>query len=103
MLDLKAEDLKIVREILLAHIPNMTVWAYGSRTNGKAHGGSDLDLAIIYPDNTSVSQKNIAALIAALREAFSESNLPILVDVLDWAHIPEAFREEIIRHHEVVQ
>ena len=35
--------------------------------------------------------------VAHLRDAFSESNLPILVDVLDWAQIPDSFRQEIIR------
>ena len=29
--------------------------------------------------------------------AFSESNLPILVDIQDWARIPDSFREEIER------
>jgi hypothetical protein len=32
-----------------------------------------------------------------VRDAFSESNLPILVDILDWARIPDSFREEIER------
>lgn len=32
-----------------------------------------------------------------LREAFAESRLPILVDVLDWAGIPEEFRAEILK------
>ncbi len=32
-----------------------------------------------------------------VRDAFSESNLPILVDILDWAGIPDSFREEIER------
>jgi hypothetical protein len=33
-----------------------------------------------------------------LRAAFIESNLPMLVDILDWARIPEPFRREIQRH-----
>ena len=35
--------------------------------------------------------------LSELREALSESNLPILVDLLDWARIPESFRREIVR------
>jgi len=37
-----------------------------------------------------------------VRDAFSESNLPILVDILDWARIPGSFREEIERTGVVV-
>jgi len=33
--------------------------------------------------------------VTALQEAFADSNLPNLVDVLDWASIPESFRQEI--------
>jgi hypothetical protein len=38
-----------------------------------------------------------------LRDALVESNLPIRVDVVDWARIPEAFRREIERAYVVVQ
>jgi hypothetical protein len=37
--------------------------------------------------------------LGALHEALRESNLPMLVDVLDWARIPEDFRREIERQH----
>ena len=64
-------------------------WAYDSRVNGNAHEGSDLDLAVINP-------------LLQLREALSDSNLPILVDVMDWARIPEAFQKEIKKNYMVV-
>jgi hypothetical protein len=41
--------------------------------------------------------------MAALREAFAESDLPILVHVHDWAALPESFRSEIERAHVLVQ
>jgi hypothetical protein len=34
-----------------------------------------------------------------LRDAFNESDLPILVDILDWVLIPESFHTEIKRNH----
>ncbi len=98
MLDLEPEDLAMVREIIAKHVPNEIVWAYGSRVNGRAHEGSDLDLVIIHPPDDSIPQKNLAA----LREAFLESQLPILIDLLDWAQIPDEFRQEIKRNHEVI-
>jgi len=38
-----------------------------------------------------------------LKEAFIESNLPIRVDIMDWARIPVSFHREIERAHVVVQ
>ena len=81
-----------VDRILNAHVPDMEVWAYGSRVNGMAHEASDLDLVLRARGLEPVS----AGRIEALREAFRESNIPIIVDVHDWAMIPESFHEEIL-------
>jgi uncharacterized protein len=94
-LDLKPDHLELLREILSRHVPGAEVWAYGSRVNGGAHEGSDLDLVVRNPAALDQPQKQLWA----LRDALSESNLPILVDVLDWARLPEGFRREIERHH----
>ena len=40
--------------------------------------------------------------LAKVRDAFSESNLPILVDILEWTQIPDSFREEIERAKVVI-
>ena len=40
------KDLNILKNILKDFCPNSEVYAYGSRINGKAHEGSDLDLTI---------------------------------------------------------
>lgn len=92
-LDLRPEWLEIVRRLLAVHLPDAEVWAYGSRVSGTAHEGSDLDLVARNPDAPDRPQPGLAG----LREAFSESDLPILVDILDWARIPESFRQEILR------
>jgi hypothetical protein len=41
--------------------------------------------------------------LSALREALIDSDLPIRVDLLDWADIPPAFQREIERAYVVVQ
>ena len=38
-----------------------------------------------------------------LKEAFTKSNLPIRVDIMDWVHIPASFHREIERAHVVMQ
>lgn len=49
MLDLESRYVLIVKKILSEHVPGKIVWAYGSRTKGCAHAGSDLDLVVIDP------------------------------------------------------
>ena len=92
-LDLRPEWLDIIQQLLAVHLPDVEVLAYGSRVTGTAHGGSDLDLVVRYPQNSHLSVRNLGR----ARDAFTESNLPILVDILDWAQIPDSFRDEIER------
>lgn len=44
MLRLDKKYKVVVEKILSEHIPNHTVWVYGSRIKGVSHAGSDLDL-----------------------------------------------------------
>jgi|SRR5665213_2049131 len=98
-LDLKPGHLRLLQEILEKHAPDAEVWAYGSRVNGGGHDGSDLDLVVRNPVSLDQPQKQLYA----LRDALSESNLPMLVDVLDWARLPEDFRREIERQRVIVR
>ncbi len=97
-LDLPQKYLEQVQTLLRAHVPHAEVWAYGSRVTGSGHAASDLDLVLRNPQNL---QEETAAL-SGLKEAFSESNLPIRVDIMDWARIPASFHREIERAHVVV-
>jgi type I restriction enzyme S subunit len=95
-IDICAEDWRIVRGILQDHVPGIEVWAFGSRARGAAKPYSDLDLAI-------VTEAGVAPdVAAALRDAFTESDLPWKVDVVDWARTSAAFREIIARERVVV-
>jgi predicted nucleotidyltransferase len=98
-LDLKPNHLRLLLDILKSHAPDAEVWAYGSRVHGGAHEGSDVDLVLRNPVALDQTRKQLYL----LRDALSESNLPILVDVLDWALIPEDFQRKIEREHVVVQ
>jgi predicted nucleotidyltransferase len=98
-LDLPKKYLDQVEALLRAHVPNTEVWAYGSRVTGSGHEASDLDLVLRNPKNP---HEAIGALYD-LKEAFIESNLPIRVDIMDWARIPESFHREIERAHAVLQ
>ena len=87
--DLHSRNLATVREILAGQVPEYDVYAFGSRVTGKARKASDLDLAVM-------TDKPLETLrIADLREAFSESDLPFKVDIVDWAGIKENFKKVI--------
>lgn len=97
MLDLAPEHLEMVLKILKNHAPNLRVIAFGSRVTGKAKPHSDLDLALMTASPLSIGE------IGKLREAFSESDLPMRVDLTDWAETSEGFRKIIMEHHVEVQ
>lgn len=83
------EELAIVKAILNEFVPDLPVWAFGSRVKGTARKYSDLDLAIISNDPIGIST------YASLKEAFSESDLVWKVDIVDWATTSKSFREII--------
>lgn len=90
--------LEMVQRILVEHVPMAEVWAYGSRVTGTGHEASDLDLVVRDPADLARE----TAGLARLKGAFIESDLPIRVDVLDWARIPPTFRNEIDRAHVLI-
>ena len=95
---LAQEDTLIVRDILNKYIPEYEVWAFGSRVHGcNLKKFSDLDLAIINQETVD------ACKLFELKEAFSESNLPMMVDVLTWHDIDKSFQEIILQDYEVIQ
>jgi len=70
---------RIVRAVLARHLPpGVAVRAFGSRVNRAPKPYSDLDLALNGGERLSL------VLLADLAEAFSESDLPFKVDLVDW-------------------
>lgn len=101
MLHLPDPWLQRVRAILQAYLPDAEVWAYGSRVNGDYYEASDLDLVARFPEAVEKS-KRFSALDEA-KDAFTESNLPIIVQIVDWNAIPQSFRDEISAGYALVQ
>lgn len=88
-IDVRPDQWQIVCRILQRHVPGYAVWAFGSRATGTAKPYSDLDLAVIGDRPLPLSVR------AALAEAFSQSELPWKVDIVDWATADDAFRRII--------
>lgn len=94
-LNLNQVHLDQVKAILEKNAPDLEAWAYGSRVNGNNHDASDVDLVIRNPQDL---QKPIDH-FAQLKQAFIDSDLPVIVDLMDWACLPESYHEEIRKQH----
>lgn len=97
MINLKQDELLLIQSILEAFVPNHSAWLFGSRTTQTIKPYSDVDLAIMtqHPLPTGV--------MAALSSAFTESDLPYKVDLVDWSTLDETFKTIILNRHEIIQ
>jgi predicted nucleotidyltransferase len=84
---LKPQWKKIVKSIIKKY-PHHIFFVYGSRSRDDFREYSDLDLCI-HSKFKSLTER------AEIRAAFSESNLPISVDLIAWDEISTAFQKEI--------
>jgi type I restriction enzyme S subunit len=85
--DIAEEHARIVRDILRARLPESAqIRVFGSCATGRARAYSDLDLAIDAGRRLTLDD------CAILAEAFSDSDLPYQVDIVDWHAIDDRFR-----------
>ena len=97
MIKLRPDDLRLVQAVLHTHVPDREVRAFGSRVQGKVKPTSDLDLCIMG------NQRVKPNVIDDLQTAFSESSLPIKVDLVEWATLQEGFRKIVESTSTVLQ
>jgi len=95
VLAVSADHLRIVCDILQRLIPHCQVWAFGSRVTGTHKDYSDLDLTIIADAPLDITT------IANVSDAFSQSDLPYKVDLVEWATTSESFRN-IIQQNKII-
>ena len=89
-IDMPADHRRLVLKILHAHLPQGTkAWVFGSRATGRARRYSDLDLTIDAGRRLTLDE------LAELSEAFSDSDLPYRVDLVDWHNIEDRWRDTI--------
>lgn len=97
MIDLEPEHRLEVLRILAKFAPDWEIRAFGSRVAGGAQPFSDLDLAIV--SDLPIPPERIAT----LRDAFAESDLPFMVDIVDWTSLSESMRATIVRSSNLLQ
>lgn len=91
----RVEICRIANETLKSPLE---IWAFGSRVNGDAHDTSDLDLVIV----TDSGEKLDIDELVSFREALRNSNIPIIIQILDWNRIPKSFHDNILEKYEVL-
>lgn len=92
-IDLQPQELELVKGILALHLPcAIPVLVFGSRGNGQgnAHRASDIDLALI------TTERLTSSVLTNLREAFTASDLPYTVDLVDWSATDRQFQQKIL-------
>jgi predicted nucleotidyltransferase len=89
MIDVAPEHLEILLALLSKYLPDCEARVFGSRFSGTAKSYSDLDLAVVGQNTLDWR------VLAELKEAFQESELPFRVDMLDWNAISNEFRTVI--------
>lgn len=90
-LHLPAAYLQMLLPLLRQHLPQAEIWAYGSRVNNDYYEASDLDLVVRNPQDLTQPSDDIFD----LQDALIASDIPIQVQVVDWARIPASFHAEI--------
>jgi predicted nucleotidyltransferase len=90
-IDLPADHRWLVLNIIRTNLPQGTkAWVFGSRATGRARRYSDLDLALDAGRRMTLDE------IARLTEAFSDSELPYRVDLVDWRDIDDRWRHIVL-------
>jgi len=93
---MQPQEWELVDAILRKHIPEHSVWAYGSRSRGARARGesvkrfSDLDLAVDGPKLNAEQRYG-------LEEDFDECALPYKVSVSEMVMMDDGFRKRIER------
>ena len=96
-IELRNSDLKLVLKIIVDTIPDLEVWAFGSRVHRRQlKEFSDLDLVVFKAGNPLLD-------LGVLRENLADSDLPFTVDVSSRSQLPDWLQQEILQDHVILQ
>ena len=96
-IELRTSELELVRKILADPIPDLEVWAFGSRVHRRQlKEFSDLDL-VVFPAEDPLLD------LGVLRENLADSDLTFTVDVSSWSQLPDWLQQEIFQDHVILQ
>ena len=85
----------MLNDIFKSYCPKAEIWAYGSRLNGNAHEGSDLDLVVKRFNSDECN-------IINLQDILKNSNIPFIIDIHTFDSMPNSFQDEILKNYIVI-
>jgi type I restriction enzyme S subunit len=86
---LKKDHFLWIKKIFATYLPDVKVHVFGSRARGDHKQYSDLDLAL--ESSQPISRKTWAE----VQEQFTNSSIPIKIDMIELSQIDPAFRKGI--------
>ncbi len=69
------------------------VFIFGSRASGNPHQFSDVDLLFELTNTSSLTDSDLSK----IREDLEESNLTIKVDLVNFQHLAESYRDGVLK------
>lgn len=77
-----------IKKIIFKHLSSKKykVFVFGSRATGRARKWSDYDIGIMGEEEAPFS------ILASLSEELENSNIPVNVDVVDFRHVSDRFK-----------
>ncbi|MDR0957355.1 MAG: nucleotidyltransferase domain-containing protein [Candidatus Nomurabacteria bacterium] len=94
MIQIKAEDLAVVKKLLNFEVPDKEVVAFGSRVYGVPREKSDLDIAVKGATTAEINQ---------LKDYFSVAPLSIIIDVSNYEKLDDWLRKIVDEQGEKIQ
>lgn len=84
-----------VKEIIFSHLPDgYQVFLFGSRTKKKAFRYSDFDIGILGEKPVPLK------ILATIEGELEESDLPVVVDLVDFQRVSEKFKKGALKEAE---
>ncbi len=90
MIDLTLEQINTLKETIQKELPDCEILLFGSRANGKAREFSDIDIAL--KSNNAIDKNKLWT----IKENLEESNLPYIVDIIDFNLVSPEFSKAIL-------
>ena len=79
---------KIIR-LIMALLPDVKIYLFGSRARGTNHERSDIDIAL------DAGQKLPLVVIDEVASVLAETNIAYKIDVVDFHRISEAMQQDV--------
>jgi predicted nucleotidyltransferase len=97
MIDIEEKYLTEILRILDKYAPDCEIRAFGSRIEGRPGKYSDLDIALVGEGKIDWRR------IEALKDVLAASDLPFIIDVIDWHAISNEFRAVVEKKYVVIR